>query len=83
MRCSKKMAGVVGLEPTNDGTKTRCLTNLATPQYALTSCNYYQASSQREKGQGQCLIQRLIFGKLRRRSLCPRLLAIKREYAGA
>ncbi|GAB54747.1 hypothetical protein GPUN_0603 [Glaciecola punicea ACAM 611] len=26
------MAGVAGLEPTNDGIKTRCLTNLAIPQ---------------------------------------------------
>lgn len=25
------MAGVAGLEPTNDGTKTRCLANLAIP----------------------------------------------------
>lgn len=29
------MAGVEGLEPSNDGTKTRCLTNLATPQYLI------------------------------------------------
>lgn len=28
----KKMAGAEGLEPSNDGTKTRCLTCLATPQ---------------------------------------------------
>ena len=28
-----ELAGVVGLEPTNDGTKTRCLTTLATPQH--------------------------------------------------
>jgi hypothetical protein len=26
------LAGVAGLEPTNDGIKTRCLTNLAIPQ---------------------------------------------------
>ena len=26
------MAGVAGLEPTNGGIKTRCLTNLAIPQ---------------------------------------------------
>ena len=26
------MAGAEGLEPSNDGTKTRCLTCLATPQ---------------------------------------------------
>lgn len=26
------MAGAEGLEPSNDGTKTRCLTDLATPQ---------------------------------------------------
>ena len=29
----KKLAGVPGLEPGNDGIKTRCLTNLATPQH--------------------------------------------------
>lgn len=28
----KKVAGAEGFEPSNDGTKTRCLTNLATPQ---------------------------------------------------
>ena len=31
------MAGVAGLEPTNGGIKTRCLTNLAIPQF-LSSC---------------------------------------------
>ena len=29
------MAGVAGLEPTNGGIKTRCLTNLAIPQQCL------------------------------------------------
>lgn len=30
--CKKeKMAGAEGFEPSNDGTKIRCLTNLATP----------------------------------------------------
>ena len=29
------MAGVAGLEPTNGGIKTRCLTNLAIPQQFL------------------------------------------------
>ena len=29
----KNMAGVTGLEPMNGGIKTRCLTNLAIPQY--------------------------------------------------
>ena len=29
------MAGAVGLEPTNDGVKVRCLTNLATPQQRI------------------------------------------------
>jgi hypothetical protein len=27
------VAGAAGLEPTNDGVKVRCLTDLATPQY--------------------------------------------------
>ena len=31
------LAGVAGLEPTNGGIKTRCLTNLAIPQF-LSSC---------------------------------------------
>jgi hypothetical protein len=31
------MAGAAGLEPTNDGVKVRCLTDLATPQYFLSA----------------------------------------------
>ena len=31
-RYESKMAGVAGLEPTNDGVKVRCLTGLAIPQ---------------------------------------------------
>ena len=30
------MAGVAGLEPTNGGIKTRCLTNLAIPQFFIS-----------------------------------------------
>ena len=37
------MAGVAGLEPANDGIKTRCLTNLATPQISrLAGRSFYQ-----------------------------------------
>ena len=31
----KFVAGAEGLEPSNDGTKTRCLTDLATPLHRL------------------------------------------------
>ena len=30
-----RMAGAAGLEPTHDGVKVRCLTNLATPQLLI------------------------------------------------
>jgi hypothetical protein len=32
----KSLAGVDGLEPPNDGLKTRCLTSLAIPQYIIS-----------------------------------------------
>jgi hypothetical protein len=35
------MAGVAGLEPAHDGIKTRCLTNLATPQRFKTLLTAY------------------------------------------
>ena len=31
--CCIWLAGAEGFEPSDDGTKTRCLTSLATPQY--------------------------------------------------
>ena len=41
----KKVAGAVGFEPTNAGSKSRCLTAWRRPKRFLVLCNFYQEST--------------------------------------